>query len=460
MKPPVAKDRAEPGRGRAGAVDATRAEVNESAETGPTQRLQAVLGNRRTRELMRIANGSLDGERMNIPDRSSLERAFGASFSRVNAFSGPRSRFSDALGASAFSFGDQIVFRDQNPHPLTVAHELAHTLQTRGGPAGGRIEGDSAAGAEREARDMAQAAVTGAAMPRFTRGQSANVIRRDSAGTIDIDLLATRKTGTKGDELRTPQGGAIHGQGEGIDLTIIVKDRSGYTADVKNYVERSLQEPTKQVEDIDGIFAELQKVRDRKERIRRLRVVTHGWGDTGDVAVSPRHVGERRFSPRDVAAYARKHGLDLVHAVMAPNAVVEFWGCSIGQSPAANKAWAYLFQSDFTSAQGKFKNIYVTWPPNSRHYYKSVAEVERQLPRERRNSFSSSKRSPYASCAHMRLLRSVAKSSTSCSPCSTSPRGESRVLGSRIRIRRRSSSPDNKGGKSCGSRTSRSSETR
>ena len=75
--------------------------------------------------------------------RSFFEPRFGHSFAKVRVFSGPGAvRSARALGARAYTVGQEIVFGDRQYAPATVAgrallaHELSHVAQQRTGGAG------------------------------------------------------------------------------------------------------------------------------------------------------------------------------------------------------------------------------------------------------------------------------------------------------------------------------------
>jgi len=94
-----------------------------------------------------------------LPYRDEMEERFGANFASVRAATGRRAEL-DAMGANAATRGEEVVFADAAPDQHTVAHELAHVLQSRHGVAGTPASrpGD---GAEREAHDAAALVVGG-----------------------------------------------------------------------------------------------------------------------------------------------------------------------------------------------------------------------------------------------------------------------------------------------------------
>ena len=78
------------------------------------------------------------GRQIAQPLRRSLEASFGADFSQVRLHDDVNShRAASALGASAFTLGQDIHFASRQPDVASrggyrlLAHELAHTIQQR-----------------------------------------------------------------------------------------------------------------------------------------------------------------------------------------------------------------------------------------------------------------------------------------------------------------------------------------
>ena len=100
-----------------------------------------------------------------LPFRGEMEQGFGRSFGHVQIITGEDvEEAGEALGAEAFTSGDQIAFANDTPSKELVAHELAHVAQTQG-PDRGETQGHAASSkpgqaAEREA-DQASSAVAG-----------------------------------------------------------------------------------------------------------------------------------------------------------------------------------------------------------------------------------------------------------------------------------------------------------
>lgn len=97
------------------------AQQSQSAEAGATvnnSTMQALFGS---------------SERSGpLPHRAVMERAFGQSFSDVQARVGAR-RALDQIGAQAATSGSSVAFAHSSPDVETVAHELAHVVQQRRG---------------------------------------------------------------------------------------------------------------------------------------------------------------------------------------------------------------------------------------------------------------------------------------------------------------------------------------
>lgn len=102
------------------------------------------------------------GRPLEAPVRAGMERSFGHSFRDVRIHDSPEAAsIARSLGARAFAVGDDVAFAAGQYRPDTLygrvllAHELAHTIQQRGG-------GPPGPGQEREAKVAAATALTGA----------------------------------------------------------------------------------------------------------------------------------------------------------------------------------------------------------------------------------------------------------------------------------------------------------
>ncbi|MEP6862827.1 MAG: DUF4157 domain-containing protein [Deltaproteobacteria bacterium] len=117
------------------------------------------------------------GQALDATTRSRMERSFGATFASVRVHDdSTASRFSTALGARAFTIGQDIAFGSGQYVPGTpqgrrlIAHELAHTIQ-QGGAQGAAVRGPEPE-LEHQADRAASAALDGEAAtpPSVTPG--------------------------------------------------------------------------------------------------------------------------------------------------------------------------------------------------------------------------------------------------------------------------------------------------
>ncbi len=256
------------------------------------------------------------GRPLSQAERSYFEPRFGRDFRGVRLHTS--STGTDAarrLQAKAFTIGNDIVF-GRGGYQLTskegwqlLAHELAHVVQ-------------------------------------------------QNNDTTTIQLQPNPK-----DEQHIVQGGgATSGKGVGKDVTFIFKTPYDiFTNEVIQYMENTLQhQEIIKVASIDDIFEYLQKMRGHKpslwgkaggeketktQKIRRIRIVSHGSVAGGVKMGYPNY---EFINPAQVREYISKgQNAIIVAEVMARDAVVEFWGCNIGQSKKTGEAWSELFRSDF-----------------------------------------------------------------------------------------------------------------
>jgi len=126
--------------------------------------LQESVGNRAVTELLRGSSG----KPLDRSTRREMETKFGADFGEVRVHTGrPASDSAIALGAKAWTAGDDIVFDDGLFAPKTtagkklLAHELAHVVQQRRGGASPRTFDPSSAAEHDAARAAAQVTTAG-----------------------------------------------------------------------------------------------------------------------------------------------------------------------------------------------------------------------------------------------------------------------------------------------------------
>lgn len=89
-----------------------------------------------------------EGRPLDPPLRAVMEARLGQDFSSVRVHAGPQATESArALGAHAYTVGEDIVFQDSRYAPGTaagrrmLAHELVHVAQQRAGPVAGTPAG-------------------------------------------------------------------------------------------------------------------------------------------------------------------------------------------------------------------------------------------------------------------------------------------------------------------------------
>jgi hypothetical protein len=98
---------------------------------------------------------------------------------------------------------------------------------------------------------------------------------------------------------------------------------------------------------------------EHRERVRRIRIVAHG-STSGDVKMTPKGAQKRRWvTPQEVEQYSKRADIKaIVKDTMVPGAVVEFWGCNIGNVQKAGETWSTLFQSTFKATTETFKTFF------------------------------------------------------------------------------------------------------
>lgn len=132
-----------------------------------------------------------------------MEQRFGRDFSAVRIHAGPRAAAAaEALGAQAFTLGDDIFFNAGQYQPQTstgrqlLAHELTHTVQQQGGGGGAarrrvqRLTREEEEAAARAAGTATTTTTTSFPIPSLP-GASVDVANTEGAeGTINVPRLA------------------------------------------------------------------------------------------------------------------------------------------------------------------------------------------------------------------------------------------------------------------------------
>jgi hypothetical protein len=173
----------------------------------PADPAAAVLRYGGNRAVTRLLTGS--GEALEPGVRAEMQAKLGASFGDVRVHRGSSAEAAAAsVDARAFTIGQDVVFGAGAYDPgsesgrQTLAHELTHVTQQRGGPAGGRLQpeglavGDPGDRFEREA-EAAAAGVGGPASPTggpmiqrqpLTTNQKAPTTADDTAPATPFEL--------------------------------------------------------------------------------------------------------------------------------------------------------------------------------------------------------------------------------------------------------------------------------
>jgi hypothetical protein len=132
--------------------------------------------------------GKGGGSPLDAATKSTMEGAFGDRFDDVRVHTGVQaSRSAEAVGASAYTVGNDIVIRDGHLDQKTVAHELEHVRQQKAGP----VDGSDAPGGirlsdpsdrfERAATDTADQVVSSVqSQPAAASSSAAATAQRDA----------------------------------------------------------------------------------------------------------------------------------------------------------------------------------------------------------------------------------------------------------------------------------------
>jgi hypothetical protein len=113
-----------------GALDSREADDRRRKVEGRIDRLATASPPQITPDA--VFRGATSGSGTAIPYQRDMESAFGQRFDDVRAYLG-RTDEMTSLRAEAATRAGRIAFRDMNPSRDTVAHELVHIVQARGG---------------------------------------------------------------------------------------------------------------------------------------------------------------------------------------------------------------------------------------------------------------------------------------------------------------------------------------
>jgi hypothetical protein len=151
---------------------------------------------------------SSQGERLPAPLRGSLEATLGTGLDGVRVHTGAASAdAASALGANAYAVGQDIHFGAGSYDPASqdgqflIAHEVAHTVQQRGGPPEIQCDRDDVGGGdarEAEADQVAEAAVDGAQAAVGVNGTALGIVEdqlAEDAASAEQLAAARREVG-------------------------------------------------------------------------------------------------------------------------------------------------------------------------------------------------------------------------------------------------------------------------
>lgn len=256
----------------------------------------------------RIKSAAGKGKPLPKQTRAEMESSFGVDFSEVNIHTDQNSvEMNQQLGAQAFTHGKDVYFNAGKFNPENsggkhlLAHELTHVVQQ------------------------------GKAVRR--KNLTPSIIQRQVKG-----------------------GGSSPGTGTGIDLIYIIKAPTDqFTADVTDYVKTVLQgQKFKEVNNLQDIFNDLKT--QGAKTVRRIRIVAHG-SVQGQIKMTKPGGNKREWVDAQamINMAAAVKGGDIAKKVMTSKAVVEFWGCNIGDVPKTGKALSGLFNAKVKATGETFK---------------------------------------------------------------------------------------------------------
>lgn len=133
------------------------------------------------------------GKPLDVAMRAYMEPRFQQDFSQVRLHTDSGAAASaKALGARAYTVGNDIVFGSGRPAPDTMAgrtllaHELAHVVQQRGEPSPAQAYsiGPVHSSAEHEAQTCAEAVSAGRSLPAAIHSQTSGMVQRSVSGDI------------------------------------------------------------------------------------------------------------------------------------------------------------------------------------------------------------------------------------------------------------------------------------
>lgn len=83
---------------------------------------------------VKVAKKGFQGALGSLPHKEKIEQCLGVDMSGVKAYSGPDAQKAcEELNAEAYTYGDQVAFKNANPSLNTAAHEAVHVVQQSAG---------------------------------------------------------------------------------------------------------------------------------------------------------------------------------------------------------------------------------------------------------------------------------------------------------------------------------------
>jgi hypothetical protein len=150
---------------------------------------------------------------------------------------------------------------------------------------------------------------------------------------------------------------------------------TGYISQMRSYIGNTLGAPDSDVISIDTyqeIFAYLDGLRASGTRVHRVVIVSHGSSGESTVAGGSIRQASGWVAASEIGDYARTNeaAQRVRQQVMAPDALVEFWGCNLGAFGASMIAMSSAFGADFRAQAG-------TMQTGTLSYYRPVPEDTR-----------------------------------------------------------------------------------
>ncbi|MBN1147934.1 MAG: hypothetical protein JXA78_11820 [Anaerolineales bacterium] len=145
---------------------------------------------------------------------------------------------------------------------------------------------------------------------------------------------------------------------------------TGYISQMRSYIGTTLGAPDSNIISIDTyqqIFEYLDGLRESGTRVHRVIIVSHGSSGESTVAGGSIRQASGWVSTSDIQTYASSSEVAqrVRRDVMAPDALVEFWGCNLGAFGASLIAMSSAFGTDFRAQAG-------TMQTGTLNYYRPV----------------------------------------------------------------------------------------